>query len=88
MLSHSANSYPITQHLILKVRNNLFGNFKCTIQWKDEIGHLVCTEAKSSKDSPILSSPVQKSVLNTQKRLRESEKHLEKAAKVIKIRNH
>jgi len=27
MLSQSVNSYPITQYLILQIRNNLFGNF-------------------------------------------------------------
>lgn len=88
MLSHNANPYPITQNLMLKVRNNLFGNFKCTIQWKDGVGHLVCTEAKSMKDSTITSSSVQKSLIDTQKRLKESEKHLENVAKVVNIRKH
>ncbi|WP_129707944.1 hypothetical protein [Priestia megaterium] len=88
MLSQRANSYPITNHLILKISNNLFGNFKCTIQWKDGIGHLVCTEAKSIKDSTITSSSVQKSLVNTQKRLEESEKHLDNVAKIINMRKH
>lgn len=86
MLSHSANSHPITHHLMLKVRNNLFGNFKCTIQWKDGVGHLVCTEAKSMNDSTIPSSSVQKSLIDTQKRLKESEKYLDNIAKVVNIR--
>lgn len=88
MLSQSANSYPITQHLMLKIRNNLFGNFRCTIQWKDGVGHLVCTEAKSMKDSTITSSSVHKSLIDTQRRLKESEKHLENVANIIKIRKH
>ncbi|MBY0028751.1 hypothetical protein H7K20_16750 [Priestia aryabhattai] len=88
MLSQSANSYPITKHLILQIRNNLFGNFKCTIQWKDGIGHLVCTEAKNIKDSIITPSSVQKSLINTQKRLEESEKHLNNVAKIVSIRKH
>lgn len=88
ILSQRANSYPITKHLILKIRNNLFGNFKCTIQWKDSIGHLVCTEVKSVKDSPITPSSTQKSLINTQKRLEESKKHLEKVAKIVNIRKH
>lgn len=87
MLSQSANSYPITKHLILKIRNNLFGNFKCTIQWKDGIGHLVCTEAKSIKDSINTPSSVQKTLINTQKRLEASEKHLDHVAKIVNIRN-
>ena len=88
MLSQSANSYPITKHLILQIRNNLFGDFKCTIQWKDGIGHLVCTEAKSIKDSIITPPSVQKSLINTQKRLEESEKHLNNVAKIVSIRKH
>ncbi|MGG2091020.1 hypothetical protein ABFY59_29505 [Priestia aryabhattai] len=88
MLSQSVNSYPITQYLILQIRNNLFGNFKCTIQWKDGIGHLVCTEAKSIKVSTITPSSVQKSLINTQKRLEESEKHLDNVAKIVNIRKY
>ncbi|MES5264959.1 hypothetical protein [Priestia megaterium] len=88
MLSQNANSDPITKHLILQIRNNLFGNFKCTIQWKDGIGHLVCTEAKSIKDSIITPSSVQKSLINTKKRLEESEKHLNNVAKIVNIRKH
>ncbi|MGW9019575.1 hypothetical protein, partial [Priestia megaterium] len=88
MLSQNANSYSITKHLILKVRNNLFGNFKCTIQWKNGIGHLVCTEAKSIKDSTITSSSVQKSLIDTQKRLEESAKQSDNVAKIINIRKH
>ncbi|MGG0343675.1 hypothetical protein ABEY50_26895 [Priestia megaterium] len=87
MLSQSVNSYPITKHLILQIRNNLFGNFKCTIQWKEGIGHLVCTEAKSIKDSISTPSSVQKTLINTQKRLEESEKHLDNVAKIVNIRN-
>lgn len=86
MLSQSDNSYPMTKHLILKTRNNLFGNFKCTIQWKDGIGHLVCTEAKSVKVSTITPSSVQKSLINTQKRLKKSEERLDNAAKIVHIK--
>lgn len=81
MLSQSTNSYLLTQHLILQTSNNLFGNFKCTIQWKDSIGHLVCTEAKSIKASTIALSSVKKSLINTQK-------HLDNVAKIINIRKH
>jgi hypothetical protein len=86
MLSQSTNSHPITKHLILQTINKLFGNFKCTIQWKEGIGHLVCTEAKSSKVLTPLS--VQNSLVNTQKRLKESEKQLNKVAKILSIRKH
>ena len=88
MLSQSANSYPITKHLILQTSNNLFGNFKCTIQWKDGIGHLVCTEAKSVKVSTIAPSSVQKSLINTQKRLEDSKEHLNNVAKIVNIRKY
>ncbi|MEK1831399.1 hypothetical protein AAAC51_37165 [Priestia megaterium] len=86
MLSQSNNSQPVTKHLILQTSNKLFGNFKCTIQWKDGIGHLVCTEGKSIKDLTPLS--VQNSLVNTQKRLEESEKQLNKVAKILSIRKH
>ncbi|OVE34154.1 hypothetical protein CCZ20_28015 [Priestia aryabhattai] len=86
MLSQSTNSHPITKHLILQTSNKLFGNFKCTIQWKDSIGHLVCTEEKSIKDLTPLS--VHNSLVNTQKRLEESGKQLNKVAKILSIRKH
>jgi len=86
MFSKSPNSHPITKQLILQTRNKLFGNFKCTIQWKDGIGHLVCTEVKSSKVLVPLS--IQNSLVNTQKRLEESEKHLNKVAKIIILKKH
>jgi len=73
MLSQNANSVPITKHLILQTRNKLFENFKCTIQWKDGIGHLVCTKSKSTKVFTPLS--VQNSFVNTHKRLEKSEKN-------------
>ncbi|MBU3569969.1 hypothetical protein IUK39_07275 [Priestia aryabhattai] len=88
MLSQGANSDPITKHLILQTSNKLFGNFKCTIQWKDRIGHLVCTENKSIDVLAVTSSSVQKSLVKTQKRLEESEKHLDHAAKMLSIRKH
>ncbi|KRF51355.1 MULTISPECIES: hypothetical protein [Priestia] len=86
MLSQITNSYPVTQYLILQTSNKLFMNFKCTIQWKDSIGHLVCTEAKNIKVPSVLS--VQKSLVNTQKRLEESEKHLNNVIKILDIRKH
>ncbi|CAH0322017.1 hypothetical protein SRABI82_05603 [Priestia megaterium] len=86
MLSQSTNSHPITKHLILQTRNGFFGNFKCTIQWKDRIGHLVCTEVKSSKVLTPLS--VQSSLINTQKRLEESEKTINKVVKILRMRKH
>jgi hypothetical protein len=86
MLSRGANSDPITKHLILQTSNKLFGNFKCTIQWKDDIGHLVCTEVKSSK--VLAPSSIQNSLVNTQKRLEESEKHLNKVAKIVSLKKH
>ncbi|MCF6800059.1 hypothetical protein L1M59_28440 [Bacillus sp. ET1] len=88
MLSRGANSDPITKHLILQTSNKLFGNFKCTIQWKDGIGHLACTETKSIEVLAVTSSSVQKSLVKTQKRLEESEKHLDHAAKMLSIRKH
>ncbi|AQU76761.1 hypothetical protein ABET11_21470 [Priestia megaterium] len=86
MLSQITNSYPVTQYLILQTSNKLFMNFKCTIQWQDSIGHLVCTEAKNIKVPSVLS--VQKSLVNTQKRLEESEKHLNNVIKILDIRKH
>lgn len=86
MLSQSTNSDPVTKNLILQTRNGFFGNFKCTIQWKDGIGHLVCTEVKSSKVLTPLS--VQSSLINTQKRLKESEKTINKVVKKLRMRKH
>ncbi|MGG1369538.1 hypothetical protein ABE322_27690 [Priestia megaterium] len=86
MLSQSTNSHPVTKNLILQTRNGFFGNFKCTIQWKDGIGHLVCTEVKSSKVLTPLS--VQRSLINTQKRLEESEKTINKVVKILRMRKH
>jgi hypothetical protein len=86
MLSQITNSHPVTQYLILQTSNKLFMNFKYTIQWQDNIGHLVCTEAKNIKVSSVLS--VQKSLVNTQKRLEESEKHLNNVIKILDIRKH
>ncbi|MFE4046765.1 hypothetical protein [Priestia sp. YIM B13490] len=86
MFSQSPNSHPITKQLILQTSNKLFGNFKCTIQWKDGIGHLVCTEVKSSKVLAPLS--IQNSLVNTQKRLEESEKHLTKVAKIVSLKKN
>ncbi|WP_205654822.1 hypothetical protein [Priestia megaterium] len=64
MLSQNTNSHPVTQYLILQTSNKLFINFKCTIQWQDNIGHLVCTEAKNIEVPSVLS--IQKSLVNTQ----------------------
>ncbi|CAH0306364.1 hypothetical protein Q8G31_27505 [Priestia megaterium] len=86
MLSQSTNSHPVTKHLILQTSNKLFGNFKCTIQWKDGIGHLVCTEVKNVKVRTSLS--VENTLVNSQKRLEESEKQLNKVAKILNIRKH
>jgi len=86
MLSQSTNSHPVTKHLILQIKNGFFGNFKCTIQWKDGIGHLVCTELKSNKVLTSLS--VERSLINTQKRLEESEKTINKVSKILRMRKH
>jgi len=86
MLSQNTNSHPVTQYLILQTSNKLFMNFKCTIQWQDNIGHLVCTEAKNIEVPSDLS--VQKSLVNTQKRLEESEKHLNNVTKIFNRREH
>ncbi|KLV25833.1 hypothetical protein [Priestia megaterium] len=86
MLSQSINSHPVTQYLILQTSNKLFMYFKCTIQWQGSIGHLVCTEAKNIKVSSVLS--VHKSLVNTQKRLEESEKHLNNVTKILNMRKH
>jgi len=88
MLSQGDNSDPITKHLALQTSNKLFINFKCTIHWKDGIGHLVCTEVNSIKDPTITPLSVQKTLINTQKRLDESKKRLNNVAKVISIKKH
>jgi hypothetical protein len=86
MLSQNTSSHPITQYLILQTSNKLFMNFKCTIQWQGNIGHLVCTEAKNIEIPSVLA--VQKSLVNTQKRLEESERHLNNVTKILSIRKH
>ena len=86
MLSLSTNFDPVTKNLILQTRNGFFGNFKCTIQWKEGIGHLVCTEVKSSKVLTPLS--VQSSLVTTKKRLEESEKTINKVVKIQRMRKH
>ncbi|KLV29099.1 hypothetical protein [Priestia megaterium] len=86
MLSQNTNSYPVTQYLILQTSNKLFMNFKCTIQWEGSIGHLVCTEAENIKVPSVLS--IQKSLVNTQKRLEESEKHVNNVTKILNMRKH
>ncbi|MFF2596757.1 hypothetical protein ACFVSZ_25680 [Priestia megaterium] len=88
MLSRNASSTPITERLRLQTRNKLFGNFRCTIQWKDSIGHLVCTEVKSIKVQTVPSLSVLKSLVNTQKRLEKTEKQLNKVAQIISIKKH
>ncbi|MGG0465090.1 hypothetical protein [Priestia aryabhattai] len=86
MLSQNTNSHPVTQYLFLQTSNKLFMNFKCTIQWQDNIGHLVCTEAKNIKVPSVLS--IQKSLVNTQKQLEESEKHVNNVTKILNMRKH
>ncbi|KLV29980.1 hypothetical protein [Priestia megaterium] len=86
MLSQITSPHPVTQCLILQTSNKLFMNFKCTIQWQGSIGHLVCTEAKNVKVPSVLS--VQKSLVNTQKRLEESEKHINNVIKILNMRKH
>ncbi|MCL9638192.1 hypothetical protein ACQKJG_27455 [Priestia megaterium] len=88
MLSRNASSTPITERLRLQTRNKLFGNFRCKIQWKDSIGHLVCTEVKSIKVQTVPSLSVLKSLVNTQKRLEKTEKQLNKVAQIISIKKH
>ncbi|WDL89784.1 hypothetical protein IUJ58_25865 (plasmid) [Priestia aryabhattai] len=88
MLSRNASSTSITERLRLQTRNTLFVNFKCTIQWKDGIGHLVCTEDKSIKVQTVPPLSVLNSLVNTQKRLEKTEKQLNKIAQIISIKKH
>lgn len=88
MLSRNASSTPITERLRLQTRNKLFRNFRCTIQWKDSIGHLVCTEVKNIKNQTVPSLSVLKSLVSTQKRLEKTEKQLNKVAQIISIKKH
>lgn len=86
MLSQNTNSHPVIQYLILQTSNKVFMNFKCTFQWQDNIGHLVCTEVKDIKIPSGLAVP--KSLVNTKKRLEESENHLNNATKILNMRKH
>ncbi|MED4760323.1 hypothetical protein [Priestia megaterium] len=88
MLSWNASSTPITERLNLQTRNKIFVNFKCTIQWKDGIGHLVCTEVKRIKVQTVSSLSVLKSLVNAHKRLEKTEKQLNKVAQIISIKKH
>lgn len=88
MLSRNASSTPITEHLNLYTKNKLFVNFKCTIQWKDGIGHLVCTEVKSIKIQTVPSLSILKSLVNTHKCLEKTEKQLNMVAQIISIKKH
>ncbi len=87
-LSQSTNSQPETEYLVLQTSNKLFVNFKCTIQWKDDMGHLVCIERKSVAGLDITPFPIQTSLANTKKRLEGSEKSLNTAAKIISLRRY
>ncbi|MFE7084191.1 hypothetical protein [Priestia megaterium] len=88
MLSRNASSTPVTERLRLQTRNKSFVNFKCTIQWENDIGHLVCTEVKSIKVPTIPALSVLKSLVNTHEQLRKTEKQLNKAAQIISIKKH
>ncbi|MED4286672.1 hypothetical protein P4678_28975 [Priestia megaterium] len=88
MLSHHNNFPPLAQHLVLQTNNTLFISFKCTIQWKNDIGHLVCTEIKNTTTAYITPLPVQRLLQNTAKRLKQSEEHLNIVAKILNLRKH
>lgn len=88
ILSQHNNSQPLTQHLVLQTNNTLFISFKCTIQWKDDIGHLVCTEIKNMTTTSITPLSLQRLLQNAEKRLEQSGKHLNTAAKILNLRNH
>jgi len=74
MLSQHSSSNPIIRHLHLRTSDDTFMNFKCTIHWKNNVGHLVCTEKKNVKD-PFLE--------NSDKRLKESDKVLNNSADLL-----
>lgn len=86
ILSRNTSSTPITERLRLQTRNNLFINFKCTTQWKDDTGHLVCTEIKNITTTSITAFSVQRLLQNTEKQLEQSGKHLDTAAKILNLR--
>ncbi|MBV6737699.1 hypothetical protein [Priestia megaterium] len=88
MLSHHNSSQPLTQHLVLQTNNRLFISFKCTIQWKDDTGHLVCTEIKNITTTSITPLSVQRLLQNVEKRLEQSQKHLNTSAKILNLRKH
>ncbi|MHC8965806.1 hypothetical protein [Priestia aryabhattai] len=88
ILSRNTSSTPRTECLRLQAKNKLFRNFRCTIQWKDSIGHLVCTEIKSIKVQAVPPLSVLNSLVNTQKRLEKTEKQLNKVAQIISIGKH
>ncbi|MDH2363864.1 hypothetical protein [Priestia megaterium] len=88
MLSHQNNSQPLTHHLVLQTNNKLFISFKCTIQWKDDMGHLVCTEIKKMTTTSITPLSLQRLLQNAEKRLEQSGKHLNTAAKILNLRKH
>ncbi|MFE7083358.1 hypothetical protein [Priestia megaterium] len=83
LLAHQTQSQPLTQHLALLTNHKLFVLFKCTIQWKDSIGHLVCTEAKDIKVPSSTYSSIGNSLADSQKCLGKSEKHLKNATKTL-----
>ncbi|MED4214772.1 hypothetical protein [Priestia megaterium] len=58
-------------------------NFKCTIHWKNGVGHLVCTEKKNVKDPLDVVLSAQSYLENSDKRLKESDKVLNNAADLL-----
>jgi hypothetical protein len=47
LLNQSSFSPPIRVSLKLNLHYGFFGLFACTINWQDNVGHLVCTETTS-----------------------------------------
>ncbi|MBQ4866540.1 hypothetical protein IHQ11_08520 [Priestia megaterium] len=83
MLSQHSSPNPIIRHLRLRTTDNTFVNFKCTIHWKNGVGHLVCTEKKNVKDPLDVVLSAQSYLENSDKRLKESDKVLNNSADLL-----
>lgn len=83
MLSQHSSSNPIIRHLRLRTTDDTLVNFKCTIHWKNGVGHLVCTEKKNVKDPLDVVLSAQSYLENSDKRLKESDKVLNNAADLL-----
>jgi len=88
MLSQRPYSKSVTKHMRLQTSTELFINFKCTIQWENNIGHLVCTETNHITDSLNGLPSNQTSLINTEKRLKESEKSLNTSVRALSLKKH